>query len=284
MNKAVIYTDGSYCDHGGWSNVIFDTTRKLFPYIVYGTCEAKTSTHAETIACIRALDNSDLFAEYDLIEIRTDQSYIVDITSKLVNCRSMGEKFPSNNYGKYDEELQCIAYIQYQLGEKLRFRKAPANRFLRLAHNHAKAAAKSTPDNSIFYYKIEPQSEPISVHYHNISCSSLKKQYSNISDLTLFPNIFNDYDTNSCVNVRLSDISLTSKSHLEANHLRLSGDLARVISGEITLTPIIILQLENGEYELVSGFRSYCIAKIIDIEYIPSIIVNSRSKTDNNCA
>lgn len=180
MIKLSIYTDGSYREHAGWSNVFFDSSTKAYPSIAYGTCDAKTSTHAEVIACIRALDNYNCFSNYDLIEVRTDQSYIVEITNKLVNCRSLGMKYPQNNYGKYDEELQCIAYIQFQLGERLRFKKASKNRFLKLAHNHAKAALNLNPDSNTFFYKTEPHSEPKTIQYNSTSYGSLKEQYSNV--------------------------------------------------------------------------------------------------------
>lgn len=284
MNILSIYTDGSYREHGGWSNVIFDSSKKLYPLIVYGTCDAKTSTHAETIACIRALDNYIWFSKYDLVEIRTDQSYIVDITSKLINCRSLGLEFPNIKYGKYDEELQCIAYIQYQLGEKLRFRKAPENHFLRLAHNHAKAALKLNPDSSTFFYKAEPQNEPKAVQYFSISGADLKEQYSKISNSTVSQRNNSTLDLNKYINVRVKDIDMRSKTHLEAKHIKLSGELAKISNGEKTLKPITVLQLPNGRYELTSGFKFYCLAKIMDVEFIPCNIITSHPLSENSCA
>lgn len=74
------------------------------------------------------------------------------------------------------------------------------------------------------------------------------------------------------VHLKVSEIDLVDTIHLETPTLDLNGDLKRVRTGYISERPIIVRPLENGRYGLVSGLKRYCIAKIMDIEFIPGVV------------
>lgn len=81
-----------------------------------------------------------------------------------------------------------------------------------------------------------------------------------------------DIQGHEIVHLRVSEIDLVDTIHLETPTLDLNGELQRVQAGYISERPIIVRTLENGRYGLVSGLKRYCIAKIMDIEFIPGIV------------
>ena len=71
--------------------------------------------------------------------------------------------------------------------------------------------------------------------------------------------------------IPVSSVVLTEKDHLRGFNTNNFMHFKRTQEVRI---PIIIRPIENGKYSLVSGFKSYIIAKIFNLEILPAIITD----------
>lgn len=261
--QLIVYTDASFKDNrGGWAYVTKNDIKGHKPTVSYGCCDAKDSVQAEAIACIRAIDNIDLYDNLDSIIIRTDVQSIVKLTDRILYTRKKLKSISQEAY-KF-EEIWRIAIIQKQLGTRLRFEKVDSkNRYNRLADSYARKALNLEIDYDKYLYTEDAKTEPLL-----LKC----KKNSEIYCAAFQPQIIPDIKGCEIVQVKVSEIDLVDTVHLEASALSLYGGLARAKDGLIFDQPIVIRPLDNGRYGLISGFRRYCIAKIMDIESIPGVV------------
>jgi hypothetical protein len=73
--------------------------------------------------------------------------------------------------------------------------------------------------------------------------------------------------------IQIKDIVLTESIHLRAKNINMFGALDRCVQTQ-DLTPVVIRKLDNGKYSLVTGLKSYCIAKIMDIPKLSAIFTD----------
>lgn len=259
----IIYTDASYKDNrGGWAYVIKNDIKGHKPTVSYGRCDAKDSAHAEAIACLRAIDNIDLYGNLDSIIIRTDVQSLVKLTDRILYTRKKLKSISQEAY-KY-EETWCLAIIQKQLGTRLRFEKVDSkNRYNKLADAYARKALNLEIDCDKYLYTEDAKTEPLL-----LEC----KKNSEVYCAAFQPQIIPDIKGCEIIQVKLSEIDLVDAIHLEASVLSLNGGLARAKEGLVFDQPIVVRPLDNGRYGLISGFRRYCIAKIMDIDSIPGVV------------
>lgn len=158
--KLIVYTDGSYKDNrAGWAFVMQQNMIVKRPSVSYGSCDAVDSTQAEALACIKALDNIDLYGEHDYIIIRTDQLELVKLSNRIIYSDIKLESLAKEPF--IYNEIRKIALIQKCLGPRLRFEKVVRkNHFLRLADKYARKALDLEPDDNKYWHLESVKSEP----------------------------------------------------------------------------------------------------------------------------
>ena len=259
----IVYTDASYKDNrGGWAYVTKNDGKGHKSAVSYGRCDAKDSTHAEAIACLRAIDNLDLSGTFDSIIIRTDLYSLVKLTDRILYTTKKLKNIAQESYK--NEETWRIAVIQKQIGTRLKFEKVDSkNRYNRLADAYARKAVGLEIDYDKYLYTEDANAEPLL-----LEC----KKNSEIYCSAFRPPVTIDISGCEIVQVKISEIDIVDIVHLEASSLGLFGGLAKAKNGLAFDYPIVIKPLDNGRYGLVSGFRRYCIAKIMDIDSVPGVI------------
>lgn len=265
-NKLIVYTDGSYRDkRAGWAFVIQDHLTMNRPSISYGSYNAADSMQAEAVACLKAIDNIDLYGKYDYIIIRTDQVELVNLSSRIIYSDIRLESLIKENF--INDETRRIALVHKHLESRLRFEKVDRkNHFLRLADKYARSALVLEPDDDNYWYLENIKSEPVYL-------KSRKNSENHCVELNRDKLI--NLEEYEIVQLRVTDVDLVDIIHFQTPTLNLNGDLARVRAGYINEKPIVVRPLENGRFGLVSGFKRYCIAKIMDIESIPGVIIDN---------
>ena len=80
------------------------------------------------------------------------------------------------------------------------------------------------------------------------------------------------YSDKELVEINVKDVEIVNKEHLTTRTLNLNKTLYNVKNGNRRLTPLAVRKLEDSRYELIAGIKSYCVAKIMDIEKIEAYI------------
>lgn len=262
-----VYTDGSYKNgKGGWAYIAHDNSGMHRPCIAYGSCKAKSNTQIESEACLRAINNIANFNQYDLIEVYTDQIDLVSITRKVAKeKRSVRELIYKLNLKV--PEMKRLALIQRLMGARLEFHKAHhEDSYLSMADKYARRALGMGPDDKVYWYMENKDAKAVKRDYIGAN-----QAYSNV--LYVLENI--NRMKSEILPIWVKDIKLIEHIHLDAYSLDLGGDLYRASLGEVDQRPVIVRPIGNDKFGLVTGLKRYCIAKIMDIQQIPAVIVNT---------
>jgi ribonuclease HI len=205
-NKLTVYTGGSYKDkRAGWAFVIQDYLTMNKPSISYGACNAADSVQAEAVACLKAIDNVDLYGKYDYIIIRTDQLGLVKISSRIIHSNIRLENLVKEVF--INDETRRIALIQKHLGPRLRFEKVIRNNhYLRLADKYARRALELEPDDNNYWYMENSKSQPI-----YLNCQKNSESYC----VELNRDKLIDLEKCEVVKLRIAEIDLVDTIHFQ---------------------------------------------------------------------
>ena len=81
------------------------------------------------------------------------------------------------------------------------------------------------------------------------------------------------FSTQTKTQINTKDIILTESVHLESKTITIIGGLKKLSNIE-KLAPVVIRPLEDGKYSLVTGVKSYFVAKIMDMPIVSAVLTD----------
>lgn len=303
-NRMIIYTDSSWRDNKcGYAFSCNMPSNQIKPTFIYGNCLAKTSTEAEMIAVIKAMEYIKQYCMHldDIkYEIRVDEQEIVQFMTKKP-YKHRNKQMWKYTSGRHRRKNIMLWYKLMRLLESfpqgiVRFKKVKSkidsNNFVvdKVAYyianedftgNLNSFVVSDSDYKSIVNGKVKPKAILINEHNFSDDEETLNTDFVDSNNSEYRNNIVRwmDLKNSDIVPLPVEDIIITELEHLNCKSINFKGMLSRLSIENEIVTPIAVRRLEEtSKYSLVAGITRLFSAKILGIKTIPAIITEMSHK------